>query len=68
MTRLSDEEREMLRNLSSHSGSEPQLPLDQRFVAPTPEARERYIDFASQAAVFYKGDRPIGLRGNQWKL
>lgn len=68
MARLSDEEREMRQNLSRESISEAPLSPEERFVAPTPEARERYIHFATQAALFYKGERPIGFRGNHWKL
>lgn len=68
MTRLSEEEREMLENLSRDSGSEPSLSPEERFVAPTPEARARYIRFATEASMFYKGERPIGFRGNHWKL
>lgn len=68
MTRLSEEEREMLENLSRDSASEALLSPEERFVAPTPEARARYIRFATRAAMFYKGERPIGFRGNHWKL
>lgn len=68
MTRLSDKEREMLRNLSGDATPEPPLSTEERFVAPTPEARARYIRFATQASMFYKGERPIGFRGNHWKL
>lgn len=68
MTRLSDEERQMLRNLSRDSAAQPELRPEERFVAPTPEARVRYIEFASRASKFYKGERPIGFKGDHWKL
>ncbi len=68
MTRLSDEERQMLHNLSRDGVAQPEPRVDERFVAPTPEARTRYIEFATQASKFYKGERPMGFKGDHWKL
>jgi hypothetical protein len=68
MSRLSEQERSELITAARQPISNPPLRLDERFVAPTPEARRRYILFATEAARFYRGVRPIGFRGDQWKL
>lgn len=68
MARLSEEERQALRALTRQPNREPPLRREERFVAPTTEARERYTRFATQASRFYKGDRPVRFRGNHWRL
>lgn len=37
-------------------------------VAQTTEARARYCRWASQAALFYKGKKPVRFVGSNWKL
>jgi hypothetical protein len=68
MTRLTEREREDLRRLAEGPREGQPLTAEARFVAPTPEARMRYIRFASRAARFYKGDKPVRFRGNDWRL
>lgn len=68
MTKLSDKEREAWRNVVKHRIQQPPLRPDERFVAPTPEARMRYIRFATQASAFFKGEKPVRFRGNDWRL
>lgn len=68
MTRLTDQERRELIAAARQPFDNPPLRPDERFVAPTPEARLRYIRFATQAARFYRGDKPVGFRGDHWKL
>ncbi len=68
MARLSEDEREAWRRNASLIVHEPPLTPTERFVAPTVEARERYIRFATQAACFYRGDRPHRAEGHNWKL
>lgn len=68
MARLTDNERKALRELASQHREEPPLTDDERFVAPTAEARARYIRFATEACRFYKGDKPVRFIGKHWKL
>lgn len=37
-------------------------------VEATPEARARYIRWASEATKFYKGKKPVHFTGEHWKL
>jgi hypothetical protein len=37
-------------------------------VEPTPEARARYLRWATEAAKFYKGTKPVRFTGEHWKL
>lgn len=39
-----------------------------RTVEPTPEARARYCRWASAAAKFFKGTKPVRFTGKHWKL
>jgi hypothetical protein len=39
-----------------------------RIVEPTPEARARYCRWATEAAKFYKGHKPVRFTGDHWKL
>jgi len=68
MSRLTEQERRALIAAVRQPLNSPPLRPDERFVAPTPEARRRYILFATEAARFYRGVKPVGFRGNQWKL
>ncbi|GAB4174190.1 MAG: hypothetical protein Kow0020_09610 [Wenzhouxiangellaceae bacterium] len=68
MSRLSEQERAELIAAARKPLNGPPLRPDERFVAPTPEARHRYIVFATQAARFYRGDKPVRFIGDRWKL
>ena len=39
-----------------------------RLVEQTPEGRARYIRWATEAAKFFKGDKPVDFSGDHWKL
>lgn len=68
MTKLSAEERSELLEAASRLVESPPLHTNERFVAATPEARQRYARFAAQAMRFYRGDKPVRLTGDHWKL
>jgi len=68
MSRLTEQERKQLIATVRQPLNGPPLRPDERFVAPTPEARRRYILFATEAARFCRGVKPVGFRGDQWKL
>jgi len=68
MARLTDAEREELRAFSRARHDEPPLPPEDLFVAPTAKGRLRYIRWVTQAAKFFKGEKPVRFRGNQWRL
>ena len=44
------------------------LTSEERFVAPTVQARALYIQFATLAACFFKGEKPCSFTGKHWKL
>ena len=68
MAKLTDNDRKELLRVSQLEIE--QLPLSdrERFVAPTVEARERYIRFATAASKFFKGTKPVSFEGDHWKL
>jgi len=68
MARLTDAEREALHRAAGASFEEPPLSPEERYVAPTAEARARYIRFTTRAAAFYRGGKPVRFGGNHWKL
>lgn len=68
MARLTDAEREGLRRAAEAPFEEPPLSADERYVAPTVEARARYIRFATHAARLYRGAKPVRFVGEHWKL
>ena len=68
MARLTDEERAMLRRLGEADTHAPPLAPAERFVAPTPDARARYLRFATAASRFHRGTQPVRFGGRHWKL
>ncbi|MEA5446322.1 hypothetical protein VCB98_10875 [Gammaproteobacteria bacterium AB-CW1] len=68
MARLTEEERRQLREAAERPVEQPPQDEDERFVAPSPEARLRYIRFATQAARFHRPAPFRPMRGNNWKL
>ena len=39
-----------------------------RIVEATTEARARYCRWATEAAIFFKGSKPVDFSGEHWKL
>ena len=68
MARLSETDREALRALSARGWRQGPEERSPRVVAPTTEARERYCRWASEAAEFFKGVKPVRFDGSSWKL
>lgn len=68
MVRLTDAEREELSDFARTRHEQPPLPPEDRFVAPTPEGRLRYIRWATQASKFFKGEKPVRFGGDHWRL
>lgn len=68
MAKLSEGTRRALQNLARDRVREPPLTDEERFVAPTPAARRRYVRFVTQASRLHCGDKPVRFRGDRWKL
>lgn len=68
MAKLTDSERAEWLRVGSAPVEEPPLSYDERIVAPTTEARERYARFATEASKLYKGTKPVRFEGTHWKL
>jgi len=68
MAKLTDAERQALRQLADQGRDAQPLSANERFVAPTPEARARYIRFATEASRFYRGEQPVRFGGDYWRL
>ena len=68
MNKLSEAEREAWRRVAGESHKAPALTDDERFVAPTVEARARYIRFATEAARLYRGPEKPWMTGRNWRL
>jgi hypothetical protein len=68
MAKLTESERAEWLRVASVPVDEPPLSYDERIVAPTTEARERYARFATEAAKLYKRTKPVRFEGSHWKL
>lgn len=68
MARLTDDEKREWRAVADRPLDAPRLNDEERFVAPTVEARARYIQFATQAARLFRGEKPRRPEGSHWKL
>jgi len=66
MARLSKTDRETF--IRTKPWSEPSEMRSPHIVEPTVEARARYIRWATEAAKYYKGAKPVRFTGNHWKL
>ncbi len=68
MTRLTAEERNEWARLAAKPFLQGPAARRTPIVEATAEARLRYIRFATDASVFYKGIKPLRFGGNHWKL
>jgi len=68
MARLTEEERAAWLALSEDGLAQPELRPDEKFVEQTTAGRQRYIEFATEAARFYKGEKPVRFVGEDWRL
>lgn len=74
MARLTAEQRHALQHSLGEDFSQPELRADERFVAPTMAARQRYIHFATAASKLssLRWDEqtrlPPPMTGEHWKL
>lgn len=66
MARLNETDRKTL--LEPKPWTEPDAMRSPRIVEPTTEARARYCRWASEAARFYRGTKPVRFTGDHWKL
>ncbi|MCP1727913.1 hypothetical protein J2T60_001913 [Natronospira proteinivora] len=68
MARLSEEEKQALKAAAEWPPQQPASAQDVELVAPTPEARMRYIRFATEAARLHRPGPIRPMRGEHWKL
>ncbi len=68
MARLTEAERAEIRHAAARVHREPTLPDADRFVAPTPEARLRYLRWIEALGRLAADCRPAVFRGNRWRL
>jgi len=66
MAQLSESDKVALREAGQWA--EPIKRRSPRMLESTPQARARYGRWASEAAKFYKGKKPVRFTGKQWKL
>lgn len=66
MTRLSESEKAAFRQVVKWI--EPDEMRSPCVVEATPEARRRYVRWATEAAKFFKGKKPVRFVGDYWKL
>ncbi|HKK18768.1 MAG TPA: hypothetical protein VJ952_08815 [Opitutales bacterium] len=66
MARLTDTDRKVL--LEAKPWTEPEEMRSPRIVEQTPEGRARYCRWATEAAKFYRGTKPVRFTGKHWKL
>jgi hypothetical protein len=68
MNRLTPDDRAAFRELTERSWVQSPEERSPRVVEDTPEARERYCRWATDAARFFKGQKPVRFTGSHWKL
>ncbi len=68
MARLTEYDREAFRQLTESGWRQSPEERSPRFVEPTTEARERYCRWATEAAKFFKGVKPMRFGGDNWRL
>lgn len=68
MAKLTENDKVAFRELTERGYVQNPEERSPRLVEQTPEGRARYMRWASEAAKFYKGSKPIGFKGNNWKL
>lgn len=67
-SRLTKDDREAFRELTERGWAQSEEERSARFAENTPEARERYCRWATDAAKFFKGKKPACFVGSHWKL
>jgi hypothetical protein len=68
MAQLSKTDKAAFRELSSKGWEQSDEERSPQIVEATPEARARYIRWASEASKFFKGEKPVDFGGAHWKL
>jgi hypothetical protein len=68
MTRLTEEERQSMSDLAERRPVMSDPADAYRIVEATPDARLAYIRFATTASRFFRGDKDVGFKGDNWKL
>ncbi len=68
MAKLSETDKKAFRELTTRGWEQSEQERSPRTVAPTIEARRRYCEWATQAAKFFKGTKPVDFSGDHWKL
>jgi hypothetical protein len=62
---VNDDERDAWRELAAKPWRVPRRP---QLVHPDPQSRFAYIRFATAAAVFFRGKKPVRFTGDHWCL
>lgn len=68
MARLTEEDKKAFLELKEKGWKQSPQERSPRIVKDTPEARYQYCLWATQAAKFFKGKKPVRFVGNDWKL
>lgn len=66
--RLTKHDEEAFRELTERGWRQSPEERSPRFVEQTPEGRRRYCEWATEAAKFFKGEKPVRFHGDHWKL
>jgi hypothetical protein len=68
MARLTETDRAALRELTERGFVQSAAERSPAVVAQTLDARERYCRWATAAAKFFKGAKPVRFVGDSWRL
>lgn len=68
MARLTQTDKEAFRELTERGWVNDPAEQSPRFMPLTTEAREAYCRWATEAAKFHKGIKPVNFSGDHWKL
>ena len=68
MTKLTEADRVAFRRLKDAGWVEAPEQRSPAIVAANKEARERYCRWVTQAACFYRGEKPVRFSGEHWRL
>ncbi len=68
MARLSDSDKKAFREFTARGWEQSPAERSPRCVPQTTEGRAAYVRWATEAAKFFKGKKPVRFEGEHWKL
>ncbi len=68
MAKLTETDKAAFREFTTRGWEQSEAERSPRLVEQTPAGRARYCRWATEAAKFFKGTKPVDFSGDHWKL